>query len=176
MSRQTEIEKRISSELKYLYSDVLTPELEQLADTIRTQTLEREAGKKILIVWMPEDLLPVLKMNPKKMRRVLLSTNIDFHVFCLRDAKIISVSRRKRFYHNIESKNMKANVHEAWIKDLCFPSLVEMRKTDVFRGVDKVESALVSTNSGFDEDEFRAMECVFNTLTGRKINYGHIFY
>lgn len=176
MSSQTESEKKIAEILRNTFTEKITEDLKEDLENVRIQTIDRDSDKKILLIKMSEGLLAVIRSDFTTFNGMVKSTYPDFHALVIRDTKIISVPIGKRFHYEIESKNMKAHVHESWIKDLCYPALVEMRKTDIFNGVEKIESALVSDNCSFTDEDFFAMEFAFKSLTNRIIHYGRIFY
>ncbi|KAL0265612.1 UNVERIFIED_CONTAM: hypothetical protein PYX00_011325 [Menopon gallinae] len=176
MSEQTEHEKKVAQEIRKLYSQDMSGELGVKLRDIRIQTIDRDQGKKILLIRVPEEVLEVVHAGHSKLSGKLRALYPDFHTLVIRNTPIVDVASTKGRAYRIDSKNMKRHVHEAWIRDLCYPALVEMRKTDVFNGSERIESALVSSNSNYSEDDFSAMECAFKTLTGRAIHYGNIFY
>lgn len=176
MSEQTEHEKKVAQEIKKLYSQDISSELCDKLKDIRIQTIDREQGKKILLIRVPEEVLEVVHTGYSKLSGKLKALYPDFHTLVIRNTPIVNVSSIKDNVYRIDSKNTKRHVHENWIRDLCYPALVEMRKTDVFNGNERIESALVSSSSSYNDDDFAAMECAFKTLTGRIIHYGNIFY
>ena len=176
MPEQTENEKKVAQEIRKLHELGGVEGLDEKLADITIQSVNRDQGKKILLVKIPEELLAIVREDNLKLRNRLHAMYPDFYVLTIRNTKIAGVSLRRRFCFKVESKNMKRHVHESWIKDLCYPALVEMRKTDVFNGTERIESALVSNNSDYGDDDFSAMECAFKALTGRVIHYGHIFY
>lgn len=174
--QQTEHEKKVAQEIKKLYPQDMSGELGDKLRDIRIQTIDRDQGKKILLISVPEEVLDVVHAGYSKLSGKLKALYPDFHTFVIRNTPIVSPTSLKGKAYNIDAKNAKKQVHENWIRDLCYPALVEMRKTDVFNGCEKIESALVSSNSSYSDDDFAAMECAFKTLTGRTIHYGNIFY
>lgn len=164
MSQQTEHEKRISQEIEKMYSKEIPKEIMHKLDEIRIQTIDRESQRGIILVKLPEEIISIVHISYLKLINSLKSQYPDFFVFVIRNASNKSISRNKK------------EVHENWIKDICYPALVEMRKTDVFNGTDKVESAFVSTEVIYNENDFSAMEYAFKMLTGRMIYYNYIFY
>lgn len=176
MAEQTEHEKKVAQEIKRLYSQRIKDHLQEKVKEIRMQMIDRDQGKKILLIKLPEEILEVVHEKYAKLTDRMKVLYPDFYVLTIRDTQVVSILPRKRFYHKIESKNMKKHVQENWIKDLCYPALVEMRKTDVFNGEERIESALVSSNSDHTESDFSAMEHAFKALTGRTIHYNHVFY
>ena len=166
----------MAQEVKKLYSQGITDSLEDKLQDIRIQMIDKDQGKKILLIKLPEEILEIVHEKYTKLMDRMKTLYPDFHTLAIRNTQIMSVLPRKRFYNKIESKNMKRHVHESWIKDLCYPALVEMRKTDVFNGCERIESALVSSTCDHTENDFSSMEYAFKVLTGRTIHYNHVFY
>lgn len=173
MSEQTEHEKKVAQEIKNLYAQDITKDHEGALKDVRIQMIDRERSKKILLIRLPEDILAIVHEKYSKLSSKLKSLYPDFYILTIRNTAAGSVDKTEE---KAVTKHMKANDHESWVRDLCYPALVEMRKTDVFNGSERIESALVSTNTDYAEDDFSAMEDAFKALTGRTIHYSPIFY
>lgn len=176
MPEQTEHEKKVAQEIEKLYSKDISNGLGDKLKDIRIQTIDRDQGRKILLIKVPEEILEIVHMSHSKLSSKLRTLYPDFHTLVIRNTPILGVSSEKGSGYKVDSRNMRRHVHENWIKDLCYPALVEMRKADVFNGSERIESALVSSNSSYNDEDFAAMECTFKILTGRTIHYGNIFY
>ncbi|KAK1350521.1 ribosomal protein S7 [Hamiltosporidium tvaerminnensis] len=156
---QTELEKKISEIIEVNYSDKLKPEHKPLLDKIKLQLVPLQ-NKNILLIKIPDPVLCALrKFFTKfitKMRKIF-------------SAYMIFVVRRADSYLTAKKKPNK-ELMEDLISNLCYPSVIKMRTTDVnLEG--RLENAILERRSDFTEDDLEGMSAAFETLTEKKIRY-----
>jgi hypothetical protein len=177
---QTETEKRISDLIKTVYLGEISksPQAEkikkQLSETV-IQIFQQEDKKKIMVVKVPLDVLTVVRSSQSRFTSKVRSIFPDYFVLLIRKKNIVCLSKRMRWNKKVDSSDMKRHVHEQWISDLCYPSLVECRMTEVKRG-SRIEKAMVDRRSELTEDEFKLREFAFKGLTGKALRYSVRYY
>ncbi|KAF7684468.1 40S ribosomal protein S7 [Astathelohania contejeani] len=152
---QTQREQKISQLIK----SSLPESDDQLVSAVKVQIAERADHKKIMMV----RIAPVLLARLRDIKFVdkVRAMHPDYTVFLIQDRKDMPCSDPRR----------NSPIHKIWMSDLCYPSLITLRSTEVHADGTRLERVEVERKCDFDEDDFKSMECAFTALTGKEIKY-----
>ncbi|EPR79708.1 40S ribosomal protein S7 [Spraguea lophii 42_110] len=162
---QSQSEMQVAEVIKKVCGSVIKDSLQSALKTLRIKLISDSDGSNIMVITLPLPLLDAIQQYFSEIQNKLQKQFSEFQIFFIREA----------VYNPNNTLNKK--LQENWLKDLCFPSVVNQRMTVVKEGGNiKEEKVFVERKSEFTEEEFYSMKLVFKELTGRDVEYGLRYY
>ncbi|KCZ80448.1 hypothetical protein H312_02172 [Anncaliia algerae PRA339] len=169
-NNQTDHERIIAQEIIKTYQSFVEDIPRDYFDDLKIQLVTRSGAKNLLVIKINGNILNVIQQKPHKILMKLRSMFSNVLFFLVRDGgKSDSCDE-----FNYVPQSQKRIMYELWAKDICTPAIYEMRTTSVLNTGEKVDTVYISKLPEHDEDYLKAMEKVYNFLTGQTLLFKHI--